>query len=292
MEQLTFTKALDLFMQSLDNRDCSNHTLTNYHHLLETFYVHLASEIFNGEVYVQDISMHHIEEHLLYRKNVLGNSAVTRENALIAINSMFKFLLKHHYITYNPAEDVEHIKLPKKERVFLTADEMKKLLDTIDNPHIFAAVSTLCYTGLRISELYKLLDENVDFKKKEILVKCGKNKKDRVVPICSDLLKILKDYRKNIRNPKSGYFFSTPRSGRLCGGYINEKLHEATEKCGIQKNVTPHVLRHSAASLMVLNNAPISAVQRILGHADLKTTSRYLHVKNEDLHQATELLKF
>lgn len=292
MDLLAFPKALELFMQSLDNRDCSNHTLTNYHHLLETFYIHLASEIFNGEVYVQDITMHHIEEHLLYRKNVLENSAVTRENALIAINSMFKFLVKRRYLTYNPAEDVEHIKLPKKERVFLTADEMKKLLNAIDNPHIYAAVATLSYTGLRISELCNLQEKDVDLKKKELLVKCGKNKKDRIVPICSTLLKILKDYKKNTRNPKSDYFFSTPRSGKLCGGYINEKLHEATKKCGIQKNITPHVLRHSAASIMVLNNAPISAVQRILGHSDLKTTSRYLHVKNDDLHQATELLKF
>lgn len=292
MEKLTFQEGLELFMKSLDNRDCSKYTLRNYHHLLETFYVHLARDIFNGEVYVQDITNKHIEEHLLYRKNELDNSPVTRANALIAIQSMYKFLKKHNYIDYNPADDVERIRLPKKERVFLTVSEIKALLNAIENPHIYAATATLAYTGLRISELVNLMFTDVDTGIQEIFVKCGKNKKDRVVPFSDNLKEILEDYAQNYRNTDSEYFFATTRSGKLCGAYINDKIHEAAKAAGIKKNISPHILRHSAASLMILNKAPISSVQRMLGHSDIKSTSVYLHVLNDDLHQAADLLKF
>ena len=102
----------------------------------------------------------------------------------------------------------------------------------------------------------------------------------------------LQDYAQNYRNTKSEYFFATTRSGKLCGAYINDKIHEAAKAAGIKKNISPHILRHSAASLMILNKAPISSVQRMLGHSDIKSTSVYLHVLNDDLHQAADLLKF
>lgn len=291
-ERITFQEGMEMFMKSLDSRDCSNYTLKNYHHILETFYIHMAKEVFNGEVYVQDITSHHIEEHLLYRKNVLNNSPVTRLNALIAIQSMYKYLLRHHYVNHNPADDVDRIKLPKRERVYLTAEEIHLVLNAIKNPHIYAAAATLAYTGLRISELVSLKISDVDLEKQEIFVRCGKNKKDRVVPFSDDLKRILNGYVKNHRSNKTDYFFATPRTGRICPSYINEKLHEAADEVGLQKNISAHILRHSAASLMVLNQAPISSVQKMLGHSDIKTTSLYLHVLNDDLHQAAELLKY
>lgn len=292
MENLTFQEGMDLFMKSLDTRDCSSHTLKNYHQVLESFYIYLAREVFNGEVYVQDVTNYHIEEHLLYRKNVLKNAPVTRLNTLIAIQSMYNFLQKHNYVDHNPADDVDRIKLPKKERVFLTATEIHKLLKAIRNPHIYAATATLAYTGLRISELVNLLLTDVNIEKQELFVRCGKNKKDRIVPFSCDLKQILEYYIKSVRSNKSDYLFATPRSGKLCGAYITQKLHEAAKDAGIDKEVSPHILRHSAASLMILNQAPISTVQRMLGHSDLKSTSLYLHVLNDDLHHAAELLKF
>lgn len=292
MERLTFQEGMELFMRSLDTRDCSDHTLTNYHHLLETFYIHMARDVFNGEVYVYDITTKHIEDHLLYRKNVLKNAPVTRLNMLIAIKSMYTFLKKNNYVDFNPAENIERIKLPKKERIFLTATEIHVLLNAIKNPHIYAAVSTLAYTGLRVSELVNLTVDDVNIDKQEIFVRCGKNKKDRIVPFSINLKDTLNNYAENVRNHDSEYFFATMQSGRLGAAYINEKLHEAAKDAGIQKNVSPHILRHSAASLMILSQAPISSVQRMLGHSDVKSTSIYLHVLNEDLHQAAELLKF
>ena len=282
-------KLIEMYLKFMDDKDCSPHTLRNYKTVLYDFHAYLEGEMLHDKPRLNNITIEDLEDYMSYRKE-RGNSSRTRENVIVALRSFWNYLCKRGYATENLPHQLDNIRVPKKERLYLTIDEMQSFLSVIDRPIIYAACATICLAGLRISELCNLQIHDVNFHRGEIMVVCGKGKKDRIVPMNGELRRILRRYKDQARCKKSEYFFATQRSKRLSPQYVNEQIHRYAEMAGVDTRISAHSLRHTFASALVSQGAPITSVQRLLGHTDLKSTNVYMHVKREDLEESVNLL--
>lgn len=208
------------------------------------------------------------------------------------LNGFFKYAMKKQLVTSNVMDDIEQFRKVKVERDFLTEDEMSKLIEAIEQPLIKLLVKTLGYTGLRISEALNLTLNDVDFEKKIIHVINGKGGKNRNVPMPESLANELMIYKDTKRpNVNTSYFFALKKTGKVSQQYVNRELKIATEKAGISKNVSAHILRHSYASALVKKGVSLPIIAKLLGHSDFRTvTSIYVHLADDELTSAVNQL--
>lgn len=269
----------------------SEETVRGYESDLKLFNQHLESQ-FNGPVYVEDITTEDVEAYLTKRKNEDGIASASINRYLNAIRGCLQHAVKQKLVPYNVAEDIEQLKVNRAERTHLLESELTVLLDAIKHPIIKEASRLMVYTGARVSECTGLTLEDVDFEKNVIRIIDGKGGKDRVVPMNNVLKEHLQNYKATIR-PKyiqSDKFFATKKTGELSQQYINRVLHETTKKLGWKKKVTCHILRHTFASQLVSKNVNIVKISKMLGHADVRTTSIYTHSNIDELAEAVNLL--
>jgi len=288
---MLLSEAIERFNDYLYSIDRSPLTAERYVRDM-TFMRKFFEEKANGPVFVEDITEDDLEDLLRYlkEKDFAPNS---RSRYFYTLRSFYKFASKKDIVIKDIAANMETIKLPKKERNYLTEEEVDRVVAEVHNPIIKTIVIFLYNTGLRISECRNLKLDDVDFEKKVIRVIEGKNKKDRVVPINNQLYVLLKDYLDNVRDaPESDYFFATSRSGKKSISYphICLSLSAAAEKSGINKQVSCHVLRHSFASTLVKKKVGLVEIQKLLGHSNLAVTSIYTHTNLEALTEAVNTL--
>ena len=149
----------------------------------------------------------------------------------------------------------------------------------------------MSFTGLRVTECTSLRLEDVDLNNLVIHVINGKGGKDRDVPISATLAPYLVDYLQNWRpNVSSDKFLATQKTGEISHQTINKAFHQTTYKLAWEKKVTCHILRHTFASKLVANDVHVSKISKLLGHADVRTTSIYMHSSTEELQEAVNLL--
>jgi site-specific recombinase XerD len=288
---MLLSEAIERFNDYLYSIDRSPLTAERYVRDM-TFMRKFFEEKANGPVFVEDITEDDLEDLLRYlkEKDFAPNS---RSRYFYTLRSFYKFASKKDIVIKDIAANMETIKLPKKERNYLTEEEVDRVVAEVHNPIIKTIVIFLYNTGLRISECRNLKLDDVDFEKKVIRVIEGKNKKDRIVPINNQLYVLLKDYLDNVRDaPESDYFFATSRSGKKSISYphICLSLSTAAEKSGIKKQVSCHVLRHSFASTLVKKKVGLVEIQKLLGHSNLAVTSIYTHTNLEALTEAVNTL--
>ena len=177
------------------------------------------------------------------------------------------------------------IKRPKKERkipIVLTKDEIRNLIEAIENKKSKLMVSLLYACGMRVSELINLKVQDLNFEEKIGHVRQGKGKKDRIFNIPDTLLNRLRKQTEQQIENKEEYLF-TGSKGRLSSRNIQKIVNKSAIKAGIKKSVHPHTLRHSFATHLLESNTNIRNIQELLGHADLNTTQIYTHVSQEEL---------
>lgn len=282
-------KCIDEFKKNLFLKERSKETIRGYTMLLHDFR-RFMEMLFNGYVYIDEIDLNNLESYLFYRKEK-GDQPVSRNRAIYIFRSFYDFLIKRDFVNVNISQKLETIKVQKKERIYLSLEEIKELINGVDHQVIKVAITTLAYTGLRVSELCNLTVDNVDLDNELILVIGGKGNKNRTIPISKNLINILIDYSDNLRpNTYSDFFFATDKSGSLSPYYINFHLKATIKKLGWKKHVTAHILRHSFASALVKNNASLPALQSLLGHSDLRVTSIYIHQNIDQLKDAVNLI--
>lgn len=280
-------KAADQFKNYMDNSDRAEETIKGYTIELNQLNTFLAKK-YNGPVYVDEIAVHDLEDymHMLKAK---GNAPSSRSRSIYILRAFFNFCVKKEYISKNIGMLMEPIPVPEKERTFLSAEEMNILLSAVKPSIAKLILSTLFYTGMRISECLNLLLKDVDLKNRVIFVRNTKNKKDRQIPIHKDLLPLLKDYLDHWRTGKTSLFFFTSRNqNRVSPDYINRVLCETTRTLHWEKKITCHIIRHSFASNLVARNVNIVNIQKLLGHSDLSTTSIYTHANMTELVNAID----
>jgi len=257
---------------------------------------------------VVDLRRVGLDELLEYRLSVLeGKTSQGRpyRHGTVAmrirtVKRFFSWLEETGRILLNPAGRLEEPRKLKKFPVtVLTEDEAERLLAIPDTSTTTglrekAVLEVLYSTGIRLGELLALLPEDVDFEGGVLRVNLGKGAKDRVVPLGDTASRFLKAYITQTRPylaRKGGeiknLFLShlgTPLSGTL----VERMVTHAARRAGIERQVTPHTLRHTCATLMVRRGAPIQAVSLLLGHTDLSSTQIYTHVAGADVKETHE----
>ncbi len=288
---MELSDAIRLFIKNLQKKGRSIGTIKEYQKDLNMLNQYLV-EHSNSQVLVQEVSIIDLDNYLKALIDKRIYSPASRNRQLNTIRSFYKYLATQEIVMCNLGTKLELLKVDYKERTYLTVFEVNQLLTAIDNRLIKLVVSTLFYTGLRISECLTLTVEDIDFKRNLLFVKNGKGNKQRRIPLNEALKLSLQEYVKEWRTEKSSpLLFQTERTGKLSGVYVNKVIKAAVKKLGWSKNVTCHVLRHSFASALIDKNVNLVAVKDLLGHADLKTTSVYSHIQVESLEDAIKMLK-
>lgn len=282
--------ATDELLKHMESKNRSKETLRGYGMDL-TMVDRFLSGKYNCPVYVDDITENDIEAYLIMLQTEKNYAAASVNRHLNSIRSLCQFAYKKGWVKVDVSKDIESLKREQKERTYLMEDELQQLLSEMSHRLIQLAARTMALSGLRVSECVNLKLEEVDLKNDLIYVIEGKGNKDRTVPIAQSLKPHLVDYLENWRPVMaSNRFFATQKTGELSPQYINRVLHETTEKLGWKKKVTCHILRHSFASNLVSKDVNIVKISKLLGHADLKTTSIYTHSSHKELSEAVDLL--
>ena len=236
---------------------------------------------------IEDISREDIDKYILDTiPNYNGNSI----NRIIAsIKGFFKYLsIYRGYV--NIAEDISSLKRKKTLPKYLSIEEVDKLLDIkLETPFDYrnkTMLEVLYATGLRASELINLDLNNIDLKNMIVNV-YGKGSKERIVPLSKIAVNFLDIYINNYRDklfvknqkPTDALFLNN-HGKRITRQGLYKMIGETARKQGIQKEITPHVLRHSFATHMIECGADIRSVQELLGHENVVTTEVYTHLAN------------
>jgi integrase/recombinase XerC len=291
---------IDSFLESLvTEKGYSDHTRRAYRKDLLDFLSFLAQSPFTGSdrrKQVPVVKLKQIDAMML--RGYLGflhrkNKKATIARKLSAIRSFFKYLLKNGIISENPAELVLTPKQDKTLPVYLSVDEMFRLLDSIQTDTLLGlrnrAIFEMLYSsGIRVSELAGLNISDVDFPAAVVRVS-GKGNRQRIVPVGQKALAALNAYRirlqKKTGSPttKTGPLFLNRFHKRLSPRSIARILKKLVETVGLLTPVSPHALRHTFATHMLDAGADLRAVQELLGHKSLSTTQKYTHVSIDRL---------
>ena len=198
---------------------------------------------------------------------------------------------KKEIIDRNISLSIDFMKMPRKERNYLTEKEVERTIQNIDSRLIKLIAVFLFNTGCRISECLNLKVNDVNFENKTISIIEGKGRKDRMLPMNDRLYEMLLDYIENWREGlKTDFFFSTKKTGRISYCHVNSTIKKAAADAGINKKVSCHVLRHSFASALVKKKVGLVQIQKLLGHESLAVTSIYTHTNLKALSEAVNAL--
>ncbi len=224
-----------------------------------------------------------------------GAAAATIKLHAVALRILFRFLVQRKMLDHDPTE---FLGVPKIERYLpetLSEPEVARLLNAVGGKTPLeirdrAIVELLYASGLRVSELCGARLENLDLEQGFIRV-IGKGNKQRLVPVGSGARKALQRYleagRPELVGKKTGgEIFLSVRGRKLTNQRIWTLLGELGKRAGLEKDVHPHMLRHSFATHLLQGGADLRIIQEMLGHADISTTQIYTHVDTRGLHKA------
>lgn len=280
---MTIEQLVQEFLVYLETRNRSRHTVEGYRKDLRIFRAFLEREF--DVTLVEAVEERHIEAYIQYLGQVRRLQPRSQNRYVTSIRSMYHFAAKKRLIKNNVLLYVENVQYERRERDYLTEEELYRLFDEIHHPIAKVGVLMLAYTGLRISELLNLRLTDLDMSNGVIKV-LGKGSKERIVPLSKRLQEILVVYLKEVRPKVGQYVFTTKKTGRLSPQYLNKIIREGAAACGFNKRVSAHTLRHSFASHLVKKQVDLPTLQRLLGHANIRTTSVYLHTDYERLKNA------
>jgi len=289
------------FVEYLEvERGRSPKTSENYRRYLERFIE------FAGNVKVEDITNEVVRKYRLwlnrYETDMGGELAtITQAYHLIALRGFLNYLSKRSIQTLAP-NMIELPKVHRKQVTFLHFDEVERILEAIPSdgalPHLRdrAILELLFSSGLRISELINLDRDHINTKRREFMVR-GKGQKDRPIFISQSAAEAVDTYvaarvdslvplflnysRNSIASTDGGYRRLTPRS-------VQRMIAQYAKLAGITKHVSPHTMRHSFATDLLMNGADIRSVQSMLGHSNISTTQVYTHVTDAHLKEIYE----
>jgi len=195
--------------------------------------------------------------------------------------------------TLNRKIEMDRIPLPKYEQklpVILSKEEVKALLEAPRNLGHRAILATMYGAGLRISEAAHLKVTDLDRERKVIWVRGGKGRKDRQVMLAEPLREVLVAYWR-WKRPTDWLFPGRKPGGPITRGSVFETCQKAARRAGIAKRVHPHSLRHAFATHLLEDGVNLLVIQALLGHKNLRTTARYLHVADSTIRAARSPLE-
>jgi integrase/recombinase XerD len=242
----------------------------------------------------------------LYRKKD-GEPLSTRSQhvRVVPIRAWFKWLARQNHILYNPASDIEMPRLERRlPKHILTVDESEAIFNQPDTTKPTgirdrAILETLYSTGIRRMELINLKLFDIDNDRGTVMVRQGKGRKDRMIPIGERALKWIEKYQSDVRPELStpndeGVLFLTHLSDAFTPNRLTQMVRDYIDAADIGKRGSCHLFRHTMATLMLENGADVRFIQAMLGHVSLETTQIYTQVsirKLKEIHTATHPAK-
>ena len=273
-------------------------TIRNYRHYLTRFIGWMGQEhIHEGLVDINSEVVRRFRVYLSQLPDGKGStlSRKTQGYHAIAIRSFLKWLIKNDYKVLSP-EKIDLPKIPERQVKFLSGDQVDRLLNspslsTIQGKRDKAILEVLFSTGLRVSELTKLDRDKIDLDRREFGI-VGKGGKARVVFLSTRASEWIQKYLNERPDHYSPLFIrhkgkidpSTPSEKmRLTPRSVQRMIKKYARKIKLPVEVTPHVLRHSFATDLLMAGADLRSVQEMLGHKNVSTTQIYTHVTNKQL---------
>jgi tyrosine recombinase XerC len=262
-------------------KNYSGHTILNYRLDLEEF------SKFLGESSTDIIAVGYTDLRR-FLAQLKGRNLKPRSLArkLSSLRSFFKFLQREKVITTNPAKLLVTPKLDKPLPHFMSEEESIQLIEApktgkINSLRDKAIFEILYSTGIRVSELVGLDVDDVDFFG-NILKVMGKGKKERIVPVGDQALKVLKEYLDS-RKGEYRFIFANKGGTRLSDRSVRNIINKYILEQAMAQHVTPHMFRHSFATHLLNHGADLRSVQELLGHVNLSTTQIYTHLTTDKL---------
>ena len=274
-------------------------TAENYRLYLERFVE------FSNDTPVEKITSEVVRKYRLWLNRYKNNNedelaTITQSYHLIALRGFLTYLSKRDIASLSP-EKIELPKVARKQVTFLHYDEIARMLDAIpldDEAGLRdrAIIELLFSSGLRVSELVGLNRDHVNTKRREFMVR-GKGRKDRPVFIGEAAAGRVEEYLKSRLDNLPPLFLSYSRNNstttsgdfrRLTARSVQRIINKYARLAGITKHVSPHTMRHSFATDLLMNGADLRSVQSMLGHSNISTTQVYTHVTDEHLREVYE----
>ncbi|MCY7676354.1 site-specific tyrosine recombinase XerD [Bacillus safensis] len=265
-------------------RGLSENTIVSYKRDLQNYLSFLMTH--EQLTDINDVTRLHIIHYLKQLKEE-GKSSKTSVRHLSSIRSFHQFLLREKVTTDDPSWNIETQKTERTLPKVLSLGEVEKLLDTPNQHTPFdyrdkAMLELLYATGIRVSEMLDLTLADVHLTMG--FIRCfGKGRKERIVPIGEAAASAIEEYiekgrSKLLKKQPSDSLFLNHHGKKMSRQGFWKNLKKRAIEAGIQKELTPHTLRHSFATHLLENGADLRAVQEMLGHADISTTQIYTHV--------------
>lgn len=288
------------FIESLEvEGGRSAFTAANYDHYLERFIE------FAGFITVDKITPNLVRQFRLWLnryKNDNGAtlSTLTQSYHLIALRGFLRYLSKRDISSLSP-EKIELPKTTRKQVTFLYVDEVGRMLEAIDTNNEAglrdrAIIELLFSSGLRVSELVNLNRDHINTKRREFMVR-GKGQKDRPIFLSESAAAAVETYLSTRLDNLPPLFLTYSRNNlssnsgdyrRLSARSIQRMINKYAKLAGITKHVSPHTMRHTYATDLLMNGADLRSVQSMLGHSNISTTQVYTHVTDEHLREVYE----
>lgn len=297
---MRFTKAKTDFIEYLEiEQNRSQRTIANYDHYLTRLID------FAGEVDVEAIDSEMVRKWRLWLNRLGTNTSdelnpATINYHLIALRSFLKFCAKRDIPALNPAK-IELARTKRKQVTFLNEEELETLfaqpkIQTIVGLRDRAILELLFASGLRVSELVGLNRDHINLKRREFMIR-GKGEKDRLVFVSEEAASWIDQYlAKRVDNAKPLFIrYSGAKKVDLSGNYsrltarsVQRLVARYALMAGITKHVSPHTMRHSFGTDLLMNGADLRTVQVMLGHSNISTTQIYTHITDPHLKRAYE----
>ena len=220
-----------------------------------------------------------------------GKSAATITRSIASIKSFYAYLQLSGEVDINPAKGVAAVKVEHKFPEILTGKEVELFLDQpqcVDAKGYrdHAMLELLYATGIRVSELISLNEDDVNLSAS--FIRAQSKGKERIIPLYPAAVKALSHYMKEVRpqlvaDPEETALFVNMNGERMSRQGFWKIIKYYQEKAGIEKDITPHTLRHSFAAHLLENGADLHSIQEMLGHADISSTQIYAHIIKQRL---------
>ena len=267
-------------------RSLSTNTIESYSNDLKK----LADFLTPKSISASKVRLNDLKDFITSISEILSETSQSR--IISAIKSFYKFLLIENLIQTDPSENLVSPKIGRKLPNVLTIEEINLIINSVESNNVGirnrAIIEIIYGCGLRVSELTNLLLSNLFLKQGYIKI-VGKGNKERLSPIGSLAIDSLNDFLTNVRpglkinNKFSDHVFINNRGTSLSRSMIFKMIKKYTLKANINKDISPHSLRHSFATHLVEGGANLRAVQEILGHSSITTTEIYTHLDSNYL---------
>lgn len=245
---------------------------------------------FIDDRHIKDIKHIDCDDFLMYCMNQRDNHDWALARKHTSINMFFKILIKKDYLEIkNPMDKVDQIKVRKRQRGHLTTEEIQKVFDYLEENKIYrelALFSLLFSSGIRLSELYQLNKNSLNFETKRFLV-VGKGQKERICIFSEYAKKNIIKYLSTREDDLEPLFISR-ENNRWSRRAIQTTIKNTIQRAGIDKEMTTHHIRHSCAMHLLHNDIPLDKIQKILGHSSIATTQIYAYNTMDDVQDLVE----